>query len=138
MKPGAGQGVTVAGGPTCTEDTATNIIPCLGWRPGAPKWVPGWCRVGRGGAGGVVQFFDKVVDLWLPWGRLWWSCSSWTRLLAFPLVSRASVTCLLGFEQGVYVFFVGVKGVVDVLAGLCLGVYFFVGVKGVDDILAGV
>ena len=27
------------------------------------------------------------------------------------------MTCLLGFEQGVYVFFVGVKGVVDVLAG---------------------
>ena len=48
------------------------------------------------------------------------------------------MTCLLGFEQGVYVFFVGVKGVVDVLAGLCLGVYFFVGVKGVDDVLAGV
>ena len=97
--------------------------------------------------GGVVQFFDKVVDLWLPWGRLWWSCSSWTRLLTCPLlsllgfvfflVSRVSVTCLLGFEQGVYVFFVGVKGVVDVLAGLCLGVYFFVGVKGVDDVLAG-
>ena len=33
------------------------------------------------------------------------------------LVSRASVTCLLGFEQGVDVFFVGVKGVDDVLAG---------------------
>ena len=33
------------------------------------------------------------------------------------LVSRASVTCLLGFEQSVYVFFVGVKGVDDVLAG---------------------
>ena len=39
---------------------------------------------------------------------------------------------LLGF-----VFF-GVKGVGDVLAGLCLGVYvFFVGVKGVGDVLAG-
>ena len=47
------------------------------------------------------------------------------------------MTCLLGFEQGVYVFFVGVKGVVDVLAGFCLGVYFFVLVKGVDDVLAG-
>ena len=32
------------------------------------------------------------------------------------LVSRASVTCLLGMEQGVDVFF-GVKGVGDVLAG---------------------
>ena len=27
------------------------------------------------------------------------------------------MTCLLGFEQGVYVFFFGVKSVVDVLAG---------------------
>ena len=27
------------------------------------------------------------------------------------------MTCLLGFELGVYVFFVGVKGVDDVLAG---------------------
>ena len=34
-------------------------------------------------------------------------------------------------------FLVGVKGVVDVLAGLCLGVYFLVGVKGVDDVLVG-
>ena len=48
------------------------------------------------------------------------------------------MTCMLGFEQGVYVFFVGVKGVDDVLVGLCLGVYvFFVGVKGVDDVLVG-
>ena len=43
---------------------------------------------------------------------------------------------MLGFEQGVFVFFVGVKGVVDVLAGFCLGIYFFVGVKSVDDVLA--
>ena len=89
----------------CTEDTAVNNYICLGRRPGAPKWVPGWYGW-RGGAGGVVQFFDKVVDLWLPWGRLWWSCSSWTRLLTCPLLS------LLGF-----VFFFGVKGVGDVLAG---------------------
>ena len=27
------------------------------------------------------------------------------------------MTCLLGFELGVYVFFVGVKGVDDVFAG---------------------
>ena len=47
------------------------------------------------------------------------------------------MTCLLRFEQGVDVFFFGVKGVGDVLAGLCLGVYVFVGVKGVDDVLAG-
>ena len=47
------------------------------------------------------------------------------------------MTCLLGFEQGVFVFFVGVKGVVDVLAWFCLGIYFFVGVKSVDDVLAG-
>ena len=44
------------------------------------------------------------------------------------------MTCLLGFEQGVYVFFVGVKGVVDVLAGV---VELFVLVKGVGDVLAG-
>ena len=37
----------------------------------------------------------------------------------FFLVSRASVTCLLGVEQGLHVFFVGVKGVDDVLAGRC-------------------
>ena len=47
----------------CTEDTAVNNYICLGRRPGAPKWVPGWCRARRGGAGGVVQFFDKVVDV---------------------------------------------------------------------------
>ena len=47
------------------------------------------------------------------------------------------MTCLLGFEQGVYVFFVGVKGVVDVLAGLCLGVYFFVGVRASMTCLLG-
>ena len=35
----------------------------------------------------------------------------------FFLVSRASVTCVLGVEQGLHVFFVGVKGVDDVLAG---------------------
>ena len=33
------------------------------------------------------------------------------------LVSRASVTCLLGVEQGIHVFFTGVNGVGDVLAG---------------------
>ena len=43
------------------------------------------------------------------------------------------MTCLLGFEQGVY-FFVGVKGVDDVLAGV---VELFVLVKGVGDVLAG-
>ena len=32
----------------CTEDTAVNNYMCLGRRPGAPKWVPGWCRLGRG------------------------------------------------------------------------------------------
>ena len=65
------------------------------------------------------------------------------------------MTCLLGFEQGVDVFFFGVKGVGDVLAGrsgalrsrqgrrlracwaLELGVdVFFAGVKGVGDVLA--
>ena len=35
----------------------------------------------------------------------------------FFAVSRASVTCLLGLEQGVDVFFFGDKGVFDVLAG---------------------
>ena len=65
------------------------------------------------------------------------------------------MTCLLGFEQGVDVFFFGVKGVGDVLAGLCLAftssslvssasmtclldvVELFVLVKGVGDVLAG-
>ena len=58
--------------------------------------------VGRGGAGGVVQYFDKVVDVPVVWvffvffrgGR----AAFWTRLLTSPLLS------LLGF-----VFF-GVKG----------------------------
>ena len=40
-------------------------------------------------------------------------------LTCSSLVSRASVTCLLGFEQVVDVFFFGVKGVGDVLAGRC-------------------
>ena len=73
MKPGAGQGsplrvapgvpLGMGGDPEpCTEDTAVNNYICLGRRPGAPKWVPGW-YVWRGGAGGVVQFFDKVVDV---------------------------------------------------------------------------
>ena len=73
MKPGAGQGsplrvapgvpLGMGGDPEpCTEDTAVNNYICLGRRPGAPKWVPGWCGW-RGGAGGVVQFFDKVVDV---------------------------------------------------------------------------
>ena len=38
-----------------------------GRRPGAPEWVPGWCSVGRGGAGGVVQFLCKVVDVPVVW-----------------------------------------------------------------------
>ena len=42
--------------------------------------------------------------------------------VVFSLVSRASVTCLLGMEQGVDVFF-GVKGVDDVLAGVEQGAY---------------
>ena len=34
----------------CTEYTAVNNYICLGRRPGAPKWVPGWWgRAGRGG-----------------------------------------------------------------------------------------
>ena len=37
--------------------------------------------------------------------------------MSSSLVSRTSVTCLLGVEQGIHVFFAGVKGVVDVLAG---------------------
>ena len=68
------------------------------------------------------------VTCLLAWGRVLRSSSQ---------LSRASVTFLLGVELGVYVFFVGVKGVVDVLAGFCLGIYFFVGVKSVDDVLAG-
>ena len=78
MKPGVGQGSPLGVAPgvplgmggdpePCTDDTVTNFFPCLGRRPGAPKWVPGWCRVGRGGAGGVVQFFDKVVDVPVVW-----------------------------------------------------------------------
>ena len=40
-------------------------------------------------AGGVVQFFDKFVDVpVVAWGRSWWPCSSWTRLLTCPLLSR--------------------------------------------------
>ena len=43
-------------------------------------------------------------------------------MLTCSLVSRASVTCLLGMEQGVDVFF-GVKGVGDVLAGVEQGAH---------------
>ena len=50
------------------------------------------------------------------------------------LALRASMTCLLGLVQGVYVFF-GVKCVGDVLAG-CFGELFAV-VKDVGDVLAG-
>ena len=65
----------------------------LGRRPGAPKWVPGWC--GRGAvAGGVVQFLDKVVDtpvvvqlVDVPVVQVVaWVSSSWTRFLTCPLL----------------------------------------------------
>ena len=52
------------------------------------------------------------------------------------LVSRASMTCLL--EWSWVLFFFGVKGVDDVLAGRGAGFGRFVGVKGIDDVLAGV
>ena len=71
--------------------------------------------LGRGGAGGVVQFFDKVGDVPVValgtfvtclLGFVWvFTCSS--------LVSRSSMTCLLGVVE----LFVLVKGVGDVLAG---------------------
>ena len=39
-------------------------FPCLGRRPGAPMWAPGWCAgVGRGGTGGAVQFLDEVLGM---------------------------------------------------------------------------
>ena len=80
--------------------------------------------LGRGGAGGVVQFFDKAV------------VALGTLVVAVQLLDKA-LTCPLLSHLG-FVFFFGVKGVGDVLAGLCLGVYvFFVGVKGVADVLAG-
>ena len=46
------------------------------------------------------------------------------------------MTCLLGFEQGVDVFFLVSRASVTCLWAL-FGVYlFFVGVKGVDDVRA--
>ena len=122
--------------------------------------------LGRGGAAGVVQFFDKVVDVpVVALGTFVVAVPLLERLLTCPLrsllgfvfffgvkgvvdvlaglvtcsslVSRASVTCLLGFEQGVDVFFFGVKGVGDVLAGVEQGVEEFAVVKGVGDVLAG-
>ena len=53
------------------------------------------------------------------------------------LVSRASVTCLLGMEQGV-VFSLVSRASMTCLLGVEHGVDVFFGVKGVDDVLAGV
>ena len=51
---------------------------------------------------------------------------------------QGRLTCLLGVEQGLHDFFIGVKGVDDVLAGVDQGVEeFFAVVKGVGDVLAG-
>ena len=56
------------------------------------------------------MFFFGVKDV----GDVLAGC--WSRVMTFSsLVSRASVTCLLGVEQGIHVFFAGVKGVGDVL-----------------------
>ena len=61
MKPGAGQGSPLRVAPPVQSDRRFYYVR-LGRRPGAPKWVHGWCGW-RGEAGGVVQFFDKVVDV---------------------------------------------------------------------------
>ena len=66
----------------------------------------------------VVQLLDKAADV----------------PVAVPPRFRVLLGDVLGFEQGVYVFFVGVKGVDDVLAWV---VGLFVLVKGVGDVLAG-
>ena len=60
--------------------------------------------LGRGGAGGVVQFFDKAV------------VALGTLVVAVQLLGKA-LTCPLLSHLG-FVFFFGVKGVGDVLAGL--------------------
>ena len=61
--------------------------------------------LGRGGAGGVVQFFDKVVDVLV--------VALGTFVVAVQLLDKA-LTCPLLF---------GVKGVGDVLAGRGAGCF---------------
>ena len=97
--------------------------------------------LGRGGAGGVVQFFDKAV---VALGTLVVAVQLLDKALTCPLlstsvscsslVSRASVTCLLGF---VWVFMC--SSLVSRASLTCLlGVLeLFVLVKGVGDVLAG-
>ena len=91
------------------------------------------CFFGVKGVGDVLAGFDvelgvvfsgvKGVDDVLAGREQGLTCS---------LVSRASMTCLLGVEQGLDVFF-GFTGVDDVLAGVEQGVYGGVyGVLAVD------
>ena len=125
----------------CTEDTATNIF--LVWG-GAQEPQSGFLDggVGRGGAGGVIQFIDKVVDVPVVWvffvvaaqlldkaadvpvavpPRFLFGVKCvgdvltgrWSWVLTCLLVSRASMTCLLDVVD----LFVLVKCVGDVLAG---------------------
>ena len=57
---------------------STYILVCLGRRPGAPKWVPGWCCGWAGAAGGggcrrqgllgmfprraLQRFVEQIID----------------------------------------------------------------------------
>ena len=62
-----------------------------GWEAAAVV-VAAW-QGGRGGAGGVLQFLDKVVDVPV-WGLpfcSWGPCSSWTRLLTCPFRPAVAV-----------------------------------------------
>ena len=59
----------------------------------------------------------------------------WSSVLSCSLVSRASVTCLLGVELGVEVFFLVSRASVTCLLGMEQGVVVLFGVKGVDDVL---
>ena len=63
-----------------------------GWEAAAVV-VAAWQR--RGGAGGVLQFLDMVVDVPVVWGLLpfcsWGPCSSWTRLLTCPFRPAVAV-----------------------------------------------
>ena len=68
------------------------------------------------------QLLDKVVDV----------------PEEVPLLVRVVDVPVVQADRGVDVFFFGVKGVGDVLAGVEQGVVdFLVGVKGVGDVLAG-